>query len=536
LTSLQFGGARTYTAFIYDATERKLARDRLKIFRSVFDASAQCVGISDHRGKSVYQNHAQELELGYSEDEVLGMHFSHFIPEGDREHFTQQIGSLGSRRAWSGQLPVRRKDGSTFVSFSTIGFIRDADGEVQYSFNIYTNFSGELERRAELALAKEEAERANQAKSDFLSSMSHELRTPMNAILGFAQMLEYDINLNADQQDNVQEILKAGNHLLELINEVLDLAKIESGKTDMSMEDVRLSSLLSECGDLIKPLAQARDIALAIQVPSEWAVRADRTKLKQALINLLSNAVKYNRWAGEIAVTVAADAQDTLRIDVQDTGEGIAAEQMEKLFQPFSRLGSQSSQVQGTGIGLTITRRLVELMGGHVGVHSKPGEGSTFWITLPHVHCVELQEDAIEVPYKTQPLALERSYHVLSVDDHATNLRLIETILARRPNVRVTSALTPEQGIEFALADRPDLILLDINMPDMDGYQVLGILKADPRLRSVPIVALTANAMARDVERGLQAGFAQYLTKPVDVRVLLKTLDDCLQQREAVTP
>ncbi|OYT93451.1 MAG: hypothetical protein CFE43_04225 [Burkholderiales bacterium PBB3] len=538
VTPLQHDRKLSYTAFLTDISERKKVQERLKLFRRVFDSSDQCVGIADAKGIVVYQNQAQAKELGYRDGEILGQHFSKVVPKEAKEAFKlASRDAVASERGWMGQLTIQRKDGSVFTSASNVGFIRDDDGRVQYSFNIFTDFSAELARRAELAGAKDEAERANLAKSDFLSSMSHELRTPMNAILGFAQMLEYDQDLNADQQDSVQEIMKAGQHLLALINEVLDLAKIESGKLDVSLESVILAELLKDCRDLIQTLATAHNVRLEFAVPAGLTARADHTKLKQALINLLSNAVKYNRVGGSVTASVQVMPEGLLCIAVSDTGAGIAPERLGDLFQPFNRLGADTGTVEGTGIGLTITRRLVELMGGTVEVHSTVGVGTTFSIVLPQGPDVLPAEDDCEVGFAcaTESGALERTVRVLSIDDNPINLRLIEVVLARRPNFKLTSAAEPEQGIELALANTPDIVLLDIDMPRLDGYQVLGILKADARFRHVPFVAVTANAMPADVARGLAAGFDGYLTKPVDVRVLLWTMDDLLQSSPTET-
>ncbi len=544
VTSLNRGGKLSYTAFITDITERERAKERLHLFRQVFDSSDQCVGIFDGQSRVVYQNQAAALEMGYSDEEMLGAHVSQFIPVDSHEAFSRAAEQAAhADRGWAGQIKLQRKDGSVFTSVSNVGFIRDTDGKVLYSYNIYTDFSAELARRAELAQAKDEAVQANHAKSEFLSSMSHELRTPMNAILGFAQMLEYDDNLNADQKDNAQEILKAGKHLLTLINEVLDLAKIESGKVDMSMESVGLQALLQDCQDLIQPLAAERQVRLMFEVPPDLAVRADHTKLKQALINLLSNAVKYNREGGSVTVTASLTqpqdpAANPVHIAITDTGVGIAAQRLGELFQPFSRLGAEAGGIEGTGIGLTITRRLVELMGGTVGVRSTLGQGTTFWIALPQDHATPMpaaQEQAAQLLPPTQPSAAHgtsgRTYKLLSVDDNPSNVRLMEGILARRPDYLVTSALSPERAIELAMACTPDLILLDVDMPGLDGYQILGILKADARFHKVPVIAVSANAMPRDVERGLAAGFNFYVTKPLDVPEFLKCVDACLQMQ-----
>jgi len=377
-------------------------------------------------------------------------------------------------------------------------------------------------RTAQLQLAKDEAERANQAKSEFLSSMSHELRTPMNAILGFGQLMKYDTDLSDEHQAQVQEILTAGYHLLELINEVLDLAKVESGRIDLSLEPVEVDAIVEECLSLVGTLAAKREIRLHQGGRRGTAVRADRTRLKQALLNLLSNAIKYNREGGSVKVEIQAKDAERLHIRVTDSGPGIPAARLTELFEPFNRLDAESSSIEGTGIGLTITRRIVELMGGTVDVDSEVGVGSTFWIELPleFLPGAEVQESAASVPVQslqgTQRTAATK-HLVLYIEDNPSNLKLVAQILGRRQHIHLLTAHTAELGIELALARRPELILLDINMPGMDGYQVLEVLKADAGLKSIPVVAVTANAMPRDIARGKAAGFADYLTKPLDV-------------------
>lgn len=294
--------------------------------------------------------------------------------------------------------------------------------------------------------------------------MSHELRTPMNAILGFAQMLETEEGLSADQQDNVHEILKAGKHLLELINEVLDLAKIEAGRIDLSMEGVDLPDLAQECVQLVAPLAARRGIAVDIAADAGQMAFADRNRLRQVLLNLLSNAIKYNVEGGQVRLTAHAVDDGKIRIAVRDTGPGIAPEKLPLLFQPFNRLGQEAGEIEGTGIGLTIVRRLVELMGGTVGVESAPGEGSTFWVELAAAAPAEKVGAGVTAVDLT--LACGEVATVLAIDDNPTNLKLLTQMLGRLcPQLHLITAHNAELGLELALAQRPDLILLDIGMP-----------------------------------------------------------------------
>ena len=406
----------------------------------------------------------------------------------------------------------------------------DAAGKLLRMSGTIQDVTEQVQAEQALIVVSEESKRANQAKSEFLSSMSHELRTPMNAVLGFAQMLEYDSSLNADQQDNVHEIIKAGHHLLELINEVLDLAKIESGKMELSLEVVEVCPLVEECLGLVKTLAGKRDIRLSHSGLAGAAVRADRTRLKQSLLNLLSNAIKYNLQGGSVKLDVTGGGSQRLKIRVTDTGLGIPSQNLAGLFKPFSRLGAENSDIEGTGIGLTITQRIVELMGGTVGVQSEVGVGSSFWIELPlesmhkpgHAPAKKAADDAAP-----QDAGLVQ-HTVLYIEDNPTNIKLVAQILGRRKYIKMLTAHTPELGIELAMAHAPEIILLDVNMPGMDGYQVLQVLKADKRLQDIPVIAITGNAMPRDIERGMAAGFHDYLTKPLDVPKFVEMIERIL--------
>ena len=388
------------------------------------------------------------------------------------------------------------------------------------------------EKNSSLELAMGIADRANQAKSAFLSSMSHELRTPLNAILGFAQMLEIGTPPPTPlQKRNVDQILKAGWYLLELINEVLDLSMIESGKVMLSREPVALADLLLECRAMIEPQAQRRGISLHFpRLERASFVSADRTRFKQVLLNLLLNAIKYNRPDGSVIVECALVDQDTLRIGVRDTGAGMAPEQMAHLFQPFNRLGKETGVEQGTGIGLVVTKRLVELMGGSIGVESTVDVGSLFWIELHVTSAPQFAQREQHAPEDVTPAAQisVAMRTLLYVEDNPANLELVEQLVAMRTDVRLISASDGSVGIEFARNLQPDVILMDINLPGISGIQALQILQGDQSTKHIPVIALSANAMPSDIERGLQLGFFHYLTKPMRVRDFMQTLDAAL--------
>lgn len=383
-----------------------------------------------------------------------------------------------------------------------------------------------LRAKDEAERAKEEAERANRAKSVFLSRMSHELRTPLNAILGFGQLLDR-AGLACEQADNVREILHAGGHLLELINEVLDLARIESGKFTVSKEALALSPLLAECLALMRPQAEQRRIELVAPGPQcDRHVLGDRIRLKQVLLNLLSNAVKYNRAGGTVTIACAVTG-DTIRIAVSDSGPGLGTEQQARLFEPFERLGADQTAVEGSGIGLALSKRLVELMDGSIGVDGTLGAGSTFWLELPATVRPDqpgLHDAAQAEDVPGRPAGAWKA-DVLCIEDNPANVRLITRILAYRPEIRLLHAATPSVGLALARSRRPTLILLDISLPEMDGFGVLACLREDPATHSIPVVAISANAMPEDLARGRAAGFVEYLTKPLDVKRFLEVID-----------
>lgn len=368
-------------------------------------------------------------------------------------------------------------------------------------FAFVRDLTQRLAQTRQLQAAQEDAERANLAKSEFLSRMNHGLRTPLNAILGFGQLL--GLSATAEQAVHVREIVAAGRHLLTLIDEVLDLARVESGQLSVSPDAVALLPLLHECLKLVRPQADARGVQL-LQPPGTCHVRADRTRLKQVLLNLLSNAVKYNRALGSVSVACVAES-GRVSIRVSDTGAGLTAEQCARLFVPFERLDAEARQIQGAGIGLALTKRLVGLMGGTVGVESTPGVGSTFWVRLA-LAAPPVGDALAESPPPVATAADGAApREVLCIEDNPANLRLIEGIFATRRDIRLLTAIAPGLRLELARVHRPALILLDIGLPDKDGFAVLECLRRSEATRGIPVVAVSANAMPRDVERAKAA-------------------------------
>jgi PAS domain S-box-containing protein len=384
---------------------------------------------------------------------------------------------------------------------------------------------------AERRRAEEEADRANRAKSDFLSRMSHELRTPLNGILGFAQLLEME-SLPADQEESVTHILKAGRHLLGLINEVLDISRIEAGRLQLSLEPVPVGETLRGAVDLVRPLAAQRDIALVAEVADDHRhVLADRQRLQQVLLNLLSNAVKYNRTRGAVAVSCEERSGGRLRMLVTDTGHGISPDKIERLFTPFDRLGAEGAGIEGTGLGLALSKHLVEVMGGTLDVTSQVGVGSTFAVEFP---LTTAPADALKLPAASPTVQAERGEGrmvVLYIEDNVSNLRLVEQVLGRRPQTTLLSAMQGQLGLDLAREHRPDLILLDLHLPDVPGDEVLRRLREEPQTRGIPVVILSADATPGQVERLLAAGAQAYLTKPLDVRQLLALVDQRMSQK-----
>jgi CheY-like chemotaxis protein/nitrogen-specific signal transduction histidine kinase len=389
------------------------------------------------------------------------------------------------------------------------------------------------EKNVELESAKFAAEKANLAKSDFLSSMSHELRTPLSAILGFAQLMESGSPPpTPSQKRSIDQILQAGWYLLELINEILDLALIESGKLSLSLEPLSLAEVMRECQAMIEPQAQKRGISVAFpkfEIP--YFVNADRTRVKQVLINLLSNAIKYNKVGGTVVVDSISNTPGRIRICVKDTGEGLTPDKLTQLFQPFNRLGQAANVEEGTGIGLVVCKRLTELMRGAIGVESTVGKGSVFWIELNLAAAPQRAAGAAKHPAvdQAQVQADAQLRTLLYVEDNPANLMLVEDLIARRPDIRLLSARDGNRGIEIARASRPDVILMDINLPGISGIKALRILAEDPSTAHIPIIALSANAIPRDIEKGLAAGFFRYLTKPIKVNEFMDTLDVALK-------
>ncbi|MBC7955598.1 MAG: PAS domain S-box protein, partial [Cytophagales bacterium] len=528
-----------------EAEQKKLdqrLRDQQFYTRSLIESNIDALITTDPNGIITDVNKQMEGLTGCTRDELIGAPFKNCFTDPERAEAGIKL-VLRDKKVTNYELTARaRDDKKTVVSYNATTFY-DRDRTLQGVFAAARDVTERKlldqslqETNVELENAKFAAEKANQAKSDFLSSMSHELRSPLNAILGFAQLMESgEPQPTPPQQESIGQILQAGWYLLELINEILDLALIESGKLSLSLEPMSLSEVLRDCQAMIEPQATKGGIRVVFE-PFEGAnfVKADRTRVKQVLINLLSNAIKYNRVGGSVEVSCRATSAQRLRISIQDTGEGLSREKLAQLFQPFNRLGQEAGAEEGTGIGLVVSKRLVELMGGEIGAQSTVGVGSVFWIELMVAHAppaMEPVEPAIYAPVRVPAGA--PLHTLLYVEDNPANLMLVEKLLARRPDVRLLSAREGLRGIELARASLPAVILMDINLPGLSGFDVLKILRDDPLTAHIPVIALSANAMPRDIAKGLAAGFFRYLTKPIKVSDFLETLDDALAYAKA---
>jgi signal transduction histidine kinase/ActR/RegA family two-component response regulator len=429
------------------------------------------------------------------------------------------------------------RDGASVWAKVTAGLLCDPDGRPLHFIAAIEDITQRRQLNAQLAAATETAVKASRAKSEFLSSMSHELRTPLNAILGFAQLLEQATPaLSVAQARGVQHILKGGWYLLDLVNEILDLALIDAGQLALAMAPAALAPLLLDCQSMSEN--QARETGIHMEfaaTPLHVHVHADRKRLMQVLLNLLSNAIKYNRPGGSVTVTCTRQRHGRLRIAVADTGLGLAPLQLEQLFEPFNRLGQENHAIEGTGIGLVVARRLVEQMGGAMGVESEVGKGSNFWVELDIARqptpALAQGVGAQAVAGQSPPVPGIRK--VLCVEDNEANLLLVQDVIATQPGLLLLTARDGQAGLDKAREQLPDVVLLDINLPDISGLQVLKLLARDPATAHIPVIALSANAMPQDIATGLESGFFDYLAKPIRIATLLHTLEVALNHAPA---
>lgn len=517
-------------------------RDQQFYTRSLIESNIDALMTTDPSGIISDMNKQMEALTGCTRDELIGAPFKNYFTDPDRAEAALKL-VLSDKKVTDYELTARARDGQeTVVSCNATTFYdrdRNLIGVLATARDITERNRLDqvlIEKNVELEIAISSAEKANQAKSDFLSSMSHELRSPLNAILGFAQLMDSGTpSPTPKQKSSIDQILQAGWYLLELINEILDLAVIESGKVLLSMEPMSLTQVLLDCQAMIEPQAQNSSIRMNFTTHDDlYFVHADRTRVKQVLINLLSNAIKYNRSNGSVEVSCTEMPTDRMRINVLDTGEGLSHEKLSQLFQPFNRLGQEVGEEEGTGIGLVVSKRLIELMGGEIGVTSTVGVGSTFWIELNTASAPQLSFDAeeqISLIKQNTPLSTALRT-LLYIEDNQANMQLVEELIERRPDLRLLSAVDGVRGIALARIHLPSVILMDINLPGINGNEALKILRDDPVTAHIPVIAISANALPRDIENGKKIGFFRYLTKPIKVNEFMASLNMALEFAE----
>jgi PAS domain S-box-containing protein len=531
------GEPQHFLLMVEDISERKASEAALEKSRRelqaaldanqlIMDNSQDVICTIDEDGRFLSVNAACEELWGYKVGELVGRPYIDFVFEDDRPMTDAAAkGMLETGKVTDFVNRYVRKDGSLVnVLWSASWSAKD-----RIMFCVAHDVTDRARIEKALREAKDEADRANHAKSDFLSRMSHELRTPLNSILGFGQLLDRQ-SPTETQRPRIRYILSAGRHLLNLINEVLDISRIEAGTLQLSVEPVCLEEAIGEALDLMRPIAAERTIALATNCSLDSAtyVLADRQRLKQVLINLLSNAVKYTALKGCVTVSFAASGKDLTRISVHDTGAGIPVEKLTRLFTPFDRLGAEQSAVEGTGLGLALCQRLVHAMNGSIGVNSTLGSGSTFWLDLPHAQSPLQTLSVSRGPSASELPLAEESRRILYIEDNFSNVTLVDQMLAERPALELMTAMQGRVGLELARQHAPDLILLDLHLPDMPGWQVLAQLKADQLTRGIPVVIISADATSPQIKRLLSAGARAYLTKPLDIAEFFRVIEDAL--------
>ncbi|MGH2373977.1 MAG: ATP-binding protein, partial [bacterium] len=518
--------------------ERKRAEEEAKAQRDfalhVMNAMGQGLVVTDADFRFEYVNQEFARLLGRTQESLIGETGYDIVAPEDHHTILSSRERRSQGETVSQEVRLRHVDGHDVLVLAT-GAPRLRNGKVVGSVTVTTDLT-ERKRADEMRLAKEAAEEANRAKGEFLSRMSHELRTPLNAILGFAQLLEMD-QLMPAQRESVEHILHGGRHLLELINEVLDISRIEEGRLRISLEPVSVREVVDDSLRLIAPLATEGGIHVEgnLNEAEDRHVQADRQRLRQVLLNLLANAVKYNRKGGTVEVTYQEILAGRLRIKVSDTGPGIAHDSVERLFTPFERLGANQASVEGTGLGLALSKRLAEAMGGRIGVESTIGEGSTFWVEFALVESpMERLKRLGGAPTAADFDGTLRPRVVLYAEDNLANLKLVQYLLADRPEVRLLPAMHGRLALSLARDHRPHLILLDLDLADMPGEDVLRELKAHPETHHIPVVVISASNAPEVMRRTLAWGAIDYLTKPLEIQKLLALLDS-LNERAAAS-
>ena len=517
-----------YGSALTTALDRGLLVERMRRNVELLDLAYDAIITLSVKTKLItFWNRAAEELYGFTQEEALGMDPTELLRTETPKPREEIVEDLHRTGRWDGELVQMTKDGRRIYVSARWALQTDHLGWPDTILEINRDISADKTSAAELRSAKDEAEAASQAKSEYLSRMSHELRTPLTAILGYSDLLELR-EPRDDQHDAIEAIQEASGHLLSLVNDVLDIARIESGRETFALEPVALAPLVEECVRLVAPAALSHRVKLTTNLDgiAGESLLADRQRLLQALLNLLSNAVKYSGEGADVEVVAARSRSDQVRISVRDSGPGLSDDARRKLFQPFERLGAERSTVPGTGLGLALTKKLVEGMDGTIGVETAPGVGSTFWVELELARQGRRakrvpREERIKV--KTMP---ERT--VLYVEDNLATVGLMESVFALRPKIRLITAMQGGLTIELAREHSPDLIVLDLHLPDIPGDQVLERLRSDPRTARIPVVMCSADATERQRNRLIDMGAYAYLTKPVKVQRFLRMLDEVL--------
>jgi PAS domain S-box-containing protein len=532
------GNVESVLAYALDVTEEKEAaqalRAREETLEAVVAASPDIIAMIDESGHMGDLGRAMYELLGYEEDRLSGPYerLAAVLHPDDREAVKAAISAAVGGHSDEVNIRMRaRHAAGHWVVLEARGRAVSEHGDHLSGVVLVTrDVSAQATLEDALKTAKDEAERANNEKSEFLSRMSHELRTPLNSILGFGQLLELE-DLNPEQYESVKQVMRSGRHLLELIDEVLDISRIESGTISMSTEPVVVEDVIAESLDMVRPLATSKNVTVYsdLEMSDPVHVLADRHRLKQVLLNLLSNAIKYNSEKGSVIVSCQTRDHNKIRISVRDTGRGIAKDKMARLFTPFDRLGAEETGVAGTGLGLALSRRLVEVMGGALGAESVVGDGSTFWLDLLVTSDPVAAHLDLEEVRQAQPGV--DCQVVLYIEDNLSNMRLVERLLAHRTPVQLVPAMKGRLGLEFAREHRPDLILLDVHLPDMTGEEVLEQLQADSVTKSIPVVVISADATSAQRRRLLDVGALHYLTKPLDLEQFLDVVVTILAEK-----
>ncbi|HUZ40560.1 MAG TPA: PAS domain S-box protein [Acidimicrobiales bacterium] len=523
-----------YYAVGHDITHRRETYEALAVSmeksRAIFDAAVDSIVVVDKDLHVVEASSSNDMTFAFTREETKGRSALDFVHPEDQEMVREAL-----ERGFVNDEVIKVRfrglhtDGHWVTIESRGRVLHDAQGDVAGAVVISRDVTESVEAERALQLAKDEAERANVAKSEFMSRMSHELRTPLNSVLGFAQILQMELQ-SPNELEMISYIVKSGGYLLELINEVLDISRVETGSIAVSLELVSLDALVIACLNVVSADAVASGVEIINHCESNCLVRADPQHLQQVLVNLLSNAIKYNHAGGAVTLTCDEDG-DRVRLHVTDTGPGVAPQLHDRLFAPFDRLDAASKGIEGTGLGLALSKGLMESIGGSLGVESQEGAGSTFWIELPlattSANFLEASRDADSSTHCLETLTAT----VLYIEDNVGNVRLMERLMVHRPNVRLITALEGRLGLELARQHRPDLILLDVHMPDLSGYDVLELLRDEASTASIPVVMLSADASHEQVQKFSDAGARDYLTKPLDLRIFLSQLEFYLSEQ-----